>query len=81
MKPNVSEKERLYRTIFGIYGMLLGFFFLQGVIGVILGILSLISLVTGVTGWCAIYQLMGKSTLELSPSSQSDTDEELIDVN
>ena len=46
--------------------MLLGFFFLQGVIGIILGILSLVSLVTGLTGWCAIYHLTGKSTLETS---------------
>ena len=66
MKPNVGEKERLYRTILGVYGMLLGFFFLQGVIGIILGIFSLVSLVTGLTGWCAIYHLTGKSTLETS---------------
>lgn len=65
MKPNVGEKERLFRTIFGVYGILLGFFFLQGVVGVILGILSVVSLFTGLSGWCAIYQLMGKSTLDL----------------
>jgi uncharacterized membrane protein len=78
MKPNLNEKERLYRTIFGVYGMLLGFFFLQGVIGIILGILSLISLVTGLTGWCAIYYLTGKSTLEVTSSvtnkEQNDVD-------
>ena len=65
MKPNVGEKERLFRTIFGVYGILLGFFFLQLVVGVILGILSVVSLFTGLSGWCAIYQLMGKSTLDL----------------
>ena len=66
MKPNVGEKERLYRTILGVYAMLLGFFFIQGVIGAILGVLGLISLVTGMTGWCAIYHLTGKSTLDAS---------------
>ena len=74
MKPNVGEKERLYRTILGVYGMLLGFFFLQGVFGVILGIVSLISLVTGLTGWCAIYHFLGKSTIDLT--SSPDTNEE-----
>ncbi len=74
MKPNVGEKDRLYRTILGVYGMLLGFFFLQGVIGIIFGILSLISLVTGLTGWCPIYHFLGKSTLDLT--SSSDTTEE-----
>ena len=64
IKPNVGEKERLYRTIFGVYGMLLGFLFIQGVIGIILGIVSLVSLVTGITGFCLIYQLMGKSEPE-----------------
>ena len=74
MKPNVGEKERLYRTIFGLYGMLVGFFFLQGVIGVILGVIGLISLVTGLTGWCAIYHFTGKSTLE-TPSSDTNTEQ------
>ena len=64
MKPNVGEKERLYRTILGVYGILLGFFFLQGVVGIILGILSLVSLITGLSGWCAIYHRMGKDTIK-----------------
>ncbi len=67
MKPNVGDKERLFRTILGVYGLLLGFFFLQGVVGVALGILSMVSLFTGLSGWCAIYQLIGKSTLDLPP--------------
>ncbi len=70
MKPNVGEKERLFRTIFGVYGILLGFFYLQGVVGIILGILSVISLFTGLSGWCAIYQLIGKSTLDSLPDKK-----------
>ena len=62
MKPNIGEKEKLLRTILGVYGILLGFFFIQGVIGIIVGVLSVIALATGVSGWCAIYHFMGKST-------------------
>ena len=68
MKPNVNDKERLYRTILGVYAMLLGFLFIQGVIGIILGVLGLISLFTGLTGWCAIYHFLGKSTLDAAAS-------------
>ncbi|MDF1515736.1 MAG: DUF2892 domain-containing protein [Anaerolineae bacterium] len=69
MKPNVGEKERLYRTILGVYGLLLGFLFLQGIVGIILGILGLVSLVTGMTGWCPIYQLVRKTASATSPEN------------
>jgi len=64
MQPNTGERERLLRTILGVYLMLLGFLFIQGVIGILLGILGLIGLVTGVTGWCPIYSFLGKSKAE-----------------
>ena len=35
MEPNVGERDRLFRTIFGIFGMLLGFLFIQGGIGLV----------------------------------------------
>jgi hypothetical protein len=63
MKPNVGDRERLFRTILGVYAMLLGFLFVQGVVGIILGALGAVSLLTGITGWCGIYALMGKSTV------------------
>lgn len=72
MKPNVNEKERLYRTILGVYAMLLGFLFIQGVVGIILGILGIISLFTGLAGWCAIYHFLGKSTINTIPSVQKE---------
>jgi DUF2892 family protein len=64
MKPNIGERDKLLRTILGIYGMLLGFLFIQGAIGIIVGGLGLVSLVTGLVGWCAIYSLLGISTLD-----------------
>jgi len=64
MKPNIGDGERLIRTILGIYAMLLGFLFIQGVVGIILGVLGLMVFATGAVGWCGIYTLMGKSTLK-----------------
>lgn len=64
MERNVGERDRLLRTIFGVYGMLLGFLFIQGVIGIIVGALGLISLITGIVGVCGIYKLVGMSTVE-----------------
>lgn len=62
MERNVGERDRLFRTIFGVYGMLMGFLFIRGAVGIILGVLGLISLVTGITGFCGIYALLGIST-------------------
>ncbi len=63
MELNVGSRERLLRTILGVYGMLLGFLFIQGLVGNILGILSTISLLTGIVGWSGIYSLLGISTM------------------
>lgn len=68
MKPNIGDGERLIRVILGIYGMLLGFLFIQGVVGIILGILGLMVFATGASGWCGIYTLLGKSTLKATPT-------------
>lgn len=62
MQPNIGERERLFRTIFGVFGILLGFLFIQGVVGTVLGIISAVSFVTGITGFCGIYKLLGIST-------------------
>ena len=70
MKPNIGDGERLIRVILGIYGMLLGFLFIQGVVGIILGILGLIAFATGASGWCGIYTLLGKSTLKATPAPE-----------
>ncbi len=75
MKPNVGERDKLLRTILGVYGMLLGFLFIQGVVGILIGVLGVVSLVTGVAGWCGIYSLLGISTLEqLVPAAKTKKD-------
>lgn len=68
MKLNIGDGERLIRVILGIYAMLLGFLFIQGVVGIILGILGLVAFATGASGWCGIYTLLGKSTLKATPA-------------
>lgn len=75
MERNVGERDRLLRTIFGIYGMLLGFLFIQGVIGIIVGAIGLVSLVTGIVGVCGIYKLMGISTVKAGESDDAVTAE------
>ncbi len=61
MENNIQERERLLRTILGIYAMLLGFLFIQGVIGIILGVVGTLGLLTGAIGWCPMYTLLRKS--------------------
>ncbi len=64
MKQNITEFERILRAALGIYAMLLGFMFIQGLAGMLLGLLGAISFVTGAVGWCGIYTLMGKEPVE-----------------
>ncbi len=75
MKPNIGDGERLIRVILGIYGMLLGFLFIQGVVGIILGVVGLVAFATGASGWCGIYALLGKSTLKATAPEQPATEE------
>ncbi|MGC9521259.1 MAG: YgaP family membrane protein [Anaerolineae bacterium] len=75
MRPNVGGRDQLLRTILGVYAMLLGFLFIQGVVGIIVGALGLVSLVTGITGYCGIYMLLGISTRSEEdevPTAQTD---------
>jgi uncharacterized membrane protein len=62
-EKNVGERDRLIRTILGIYGMLFGFLFVQGILGAVIGALGVVSLITGLTGWCGIYTLFNTSTV------------------
>jgi hypothetical protein len=80
MMTNVGEKDRLLRTIFGVYGMLLGFLFIQGAIGIIIGVLGAVSLVTGVIGWCGVYTLLGVSTAEAPEGGVAESPPEATDA-
>ncbi|MCD4738606.1 MAG: DUF2892 domain-containing protein [Anaerolineae bacterium] len=55
---NVSETERIIRAVLGIFGMLLGFLFIQGTVGTLVGVLGVLVFITGAVGWCGIYVLL-----------------------
>jgi uncharacterized membrane protein YuzA (DUF378 family) len=76
MTQNVGSRDRLFRTIFGVLGMLLGFLFIQGVVGAIIGALGLISLATGIIGWCGVYALLGRSTVVADDMETQITDQQ-----
>ncbi len=57
---NVSDNERLIRVVLGVFGVLLGFLFIQGTAGTLLGILGVIAFITGAVGWCGVYVLLKK---------------------
>jgi len=71
ISPNIGERERLLRTILGVYSMLLGFLFIPGVIGTIVGSVGLVALLTGAIGWCPLYAALKKSSAEAHPKSLS----------
>jgi hypothetical protein len=70
MEQNIGEMERLLRVILGIYAMLLGFLFVQGVVGIILGVVGGIALLTGLTGWCGIYTLLKREPVKAEEDRQ-----------
>ena len=55
---NVSETERIIRAVLGVFGMLLGFLFIQGTGGALVGVLGVLVFITGAVGWCGIYVLL-----------------------
>ncbi len=67
IKPNIGDLERLLRIIIGIYTMLLGFMFIQGLAGNLLGFAGLLAFVTGAVGWCGMYTLLGKELPATEP--------------
>lgn len=76
MKRNITDFERVLRAALGVYAMLLGFMFLQGLAGMILGLLGAISFLTGVVGWCGIYTLMGKSSVQSDAAKERSVSED-----
>ncbi len=81
MKHNIGEVERVLRVILGIFAMLLGFLFIQGVVGNILGVLGGIAFLTGAVGWCGIYVLLGKEEAPQpqEPASPEDGEEQTVE--
>ena len=80
IQTNISEGERLIRVILGIYAMLLGFLFIQGIIGAILGIVGLIAFATGASGWCPLYTAVGKPLPESAKATEAPAEVTEVDT-
>ncbi len=58
-EPNMGELDKILRLVLGIYFLPLGFFFIQGPLGIILGIVGIVFILTSLSGWCPLYTLLG----------------------
>lgn len=74
MVQNISDRERVLRVVLGIYSMLLGFMFIQGVVGIVIGVIGVIAFLTGATGFCGLYVLLGKEPVERVSEDDVDAD-------
>jgi len=65
MKRNEGSTDRIIRVILGIVLIIIGWLVLgNSTLGVILDIIGVILLITAITGFCAIYRLLGVSTIK-----------------
>lgn len=61
-KVNEGPIDRILRLIIGLVLVLVGIFFIKGIISMLLVILGIILFITGVTGFCGLYALLGINT-------------------
>ena len=59
---NVGSSDRLLRIVLGLILIVVGFFFLTGIVGSIVGVIGFIPLLTGLVSWCPLYSLFKFST-------------------
>jgi uncharacterized membrane protein HdeD (DUF308 family) len=65
MKTNEGTADRIVRVILGIVLIIIGWPVLgNNALGIILDVIGVILLVTAITGFCAIYRLLGISTIK-----------------
>ena len=64
LNKNESLTDRRIRVILGFAFITIGYFFLTGVTQTIVYGVGVIALITGVIGFCALYDLLGFSTLK-----------------
>ncbi len=64
-KVNEGPVDRIIRSIIGIV-LIVGGFFVSGILSIILWVLGGISLLTGITGFCGLYVLLGINTCPIN---------------
>lgn len=55
---NMGDVERILRVVFGLYLLLLGVLFIQGVAGIFIAVVGGLGLLTGATGYCPLYSVL-----------------------
>lgn len=64
MKRNENSIERIIRIVLGVVLLYIGYSMLSGLTQNLVYILGGLALFTGITGFCAIYTLLGISTIK-----------------
>jgi hypothetical protein len=59
---NVGGIDRIARVVLGLALIIVGFFVIQGTVGIIIGIIGFIPLATSVIGFCPAYLPFNIST-------------------
>jgi uncharacterized membrane protein HdeD (DUF308 family) len=64
LKPNEGKTDRTVRIILGVVLLAAAFTRLTGTVQIVAEVVGVIALITGVVGFCALYQVLGISTVE-----------------
>ena len=64
LQKNESFIDRGIRVVAGVVFFLVGYYYFSGWVAVVLYVLGTIALCTAATGFCALYKLLGISTLK-----------------
>ncbi|MFA5948543.1 MAG: DUF2892 domain-containing protein [Candidatus Gracilibacteria bacterium] len=64
MQKNEGTVDRIIRAIIALALISAGYFYLTGVLAIIAFVVGAIMFVTVLTGYCALYQLLGISTIK-----------------
>ena len=62
MSLNVGSLDKNIRIVLGIILIAVGFFFVQGTLGIIIGVVGFVPLLTGLFNFCPIYAILKLST-------------------
>lgn len=77
---NMGDVERILRVVFGLYLLLLGVLFIQGVAGILIAIVGGAGLLTGATGYCPLYAVLrrpsARQTATATPAAEPTADSE-----
>ncbi len=76
IKRNEGAADRIIRLLIGLALIGIGYFYLSGAAAIVLYVLGAISLITAATGFCALYKLLGASTLKAAKGGETKAPEQ-----